>query len=80
MLLTVVRHPFTCHTTDGVITYTFAVLGMEMFGNAVVDPARNTTAFLTSQHANFGNFQKSVVLLFQISTENNWNEVGSLVN
>ena len=53
---------------------------MEMFGNAVVDPARNTTAFLTSQHANFGDFSKSVVLLFQISTENNWNEVGSLIN
>ena len=60
------------------ITYSFAVLAVELFAGNIKNPAFDGDySYLQEQHAACDTFQQAYIILFQLTTQNNWNEVNA---
>jgi hypothetical protein len=62
------------------ITYSFAVLAVELFAGSVVNPSAHAgnPQYLQEQHAACDTFEEAYLILFQLTTQNNWNEVNAI--
>ena len=64
----------------GAITYSFAVLAVELFAGSVTNPSPSGEdySYLQEQHAACDTFEEAYLILFQLTTQNNWNEVNAI--
>jgi len=58
-----------------ILTYTYAVVGLELFGGFVATPAMDSDQYMTEQHSGFSSLWDTVLIFFQISIGNNWQDM-----
>ena len=61
------------------ITYSFAVIAVELFAGSVTNPKFDGDySYLQEQHAACDTLGEAFLILFQLTTQNNWNEVNAI--